>query len=64
MARTLPKKKPTLRAFNLRGVPEATFFRIKMAAAAEKLSSRDWLLHLAEARLAELEQQGKLPKSP
>jgi hypothetical protein len=62
MARSAPKKKTAVRAFNLRGVPAKTFFRIKMAAAAEQLSARDWLLGLAEARLAELERQGKLPK--
>ena len=28
-----------------------------MGAAAEKLSPRDWLLRLAEARLADLERQ-------
>jgi hypothetical protein len=62
MARSASKKNGPVRAFNLRGVPAKTFFRIKMAAAAEQLSSRDWLLGLAEARLAELERQGKLPK--
>ena len=55
-------KKTKFKVFNLRKVPEDTFFRIKMAAAAEKQTSRDWLLALAQARLAELEQQGKLPK--
>ena len=62
MAPSTPKKKATVRAFNLRGLPEDTFFRIKAAAAVEKRSPRDWLLALAQARLAELVQQGKLPK--
>ena len=55
-------KKSQFRAFNFRKVPEETFFRIKMAAAAEKKTSRDWLLALAETRIAELERLGKLPK--
>lgn len=62
MARSIPKKQATVRAFNLRSIPEDTFFRIKIAAATERLSPRDWLLRLAEARLAELKQQGKLSK--
>ncbi|MGQ0557482.1 MAG: hypothetical protein ACT4PN_16235 [Nitrospiraceae bacterium] len=56
------KKKAPIHAFNFRGVPEKLFYRIKQAAAVEHLSARDWLLGLAEARLAELERQGKLPK--
>lgn len=55
-------KKQKFKVFNLRKVPEELFFRIKMAAAAEKLSSRDWLVALAEGRIQELERQGKLPK--
>jgi len=55
-------KAPTFKVFNLRKVPDDLFYRIKMAAAAEKQTSRDWLLALAVARCAELEQQGKLPK--
>lgn len=55
-------KKTAFKVFNLRKVPEELFFRIKMAAAAEKQSSRDWLLKLAEGRIQELERQGKLPK--
>lgn len=57
------KKKTPVHAFNLRAVPAKTFFKIKMAAAAEQLSARDWLLNLAERRVAELEHEGKLPKS-
>jgi hypothetical protein len=57
-------KPPKFKVFNLRKVPEETFFRIKMAAAAEKQTARDWLLALAQDRLAELEQQRKLPKGP
>lgn len=55
-------KKLKFKVFNLRKVPEELFFRIKMAAAAEKQSSRDWLLGLAEGRIQDLERQGKLPK--
>jgi len=57
-----PKKKAPVHAFNLRAVPEKLFFRIKQAAAVEHLSSRDWLLRLAEARLAELEREGKISR--
>jgi len=57
------KKKAAVHAFNLRAVPAKTFFKIKMAAAAEQMSARDWLLNLAESRVAELEREGKLPKS-
>ena len=56
------KKKAPIHAFNFRGVEEKLFYRIKQAAAVEHLSAREWLLGLAEARLAELERQGKLPK--
>lgn len=56
------RKKAVVHAFNLRAIPAKTFFRIKMAAAAEQLSARDWLLNLAENRVAELERLGKLPK--
>lgn len=55
-------KKQKFKVFNLRKVPEEMFFLIKMAAAAEKQSSRDWLLQLAENRIHELERLGKLPK--
>ena len=57
-----PKKKGPVHAFNLRAVPAKTFFKIKMAAAAEQMSARDWLLKLAENRVVELEHEGKLPK--
>lgn len=57
------KKPVKVRAFNLRKVPEPLFFRIKMAAAAELMSSRDWVLQLAEKRIRELEEEGKLPKA-
>jgi len=57
------KKKAVVHAFNLRAIPARTFFKIKMAAAAEQKSARDWLLNLAERRIAELEHDGRLPKS-
>jgi hypothetical protein len=58
-----PKKKPVARAFNFRKIPESIFFKIKMAAAAEHQTTRDWLLALAIARIAELEHLGKLPEN-
>lgn len=62
MATKKTAPKASVHAFNFRGVPEKLFYRIKQAAAVERVSARDWLLGLAEARMKELEQQGKLPK--
>lgn len=64
MNRPAKIKPPLYRVFNFRQVPTKTFFKIKMAAASEQQSAREWLLALAEARIAELERQGKLPKEP
>ena len=48
---------------NLRAmIPRSTFFRLKMAAAAEEKSVTDLVLALIEERIQELEKKGLLPK--
>ena len=48
---------------NLRAmIPRSTFFRLKMAAAAEEKSVTDLVLALIEERVQELEKKGLLPK--
>ena len=49
-------------AIHIRGVPRETFFRLKMAAAAEKKTVRDLLLKLIEDKIQDLEKEGLLPK--
>ena len=49
-------------AVHIRGIPRETFFRLKMAAAAEKKTVRDLLLKLIEDKIQELEKKGLLPK--
>lgn len=47
---------------HIRGIPRATLFRLKMAAAAEMKTVRDLLLTLIEDKIQELEKKGLLPK--
>lgn len=49
-------------AVHIRGIPRETFFRLKMAAAAEKKTVRALLLKLIEDKIQELEKKGLLPK--
>lgn len=49
-------------ALNLRGIPVNTYYRFKMAAAAEHKSVKDLLLDLIEGKIQELEKKGLLPK--
>ena len=49
-------------AVHIRGIRRDTFFRLKMAAAAEKQTVRDLLLKLIEDKIQELEKKGLLPK--
>ena len=49
-------------ALNIRNIPRSTFFRLKMAAAAEEKSVTDLVLALIEERIQELEKKGLLPK--
>ncbi len=48
-------------AVHIRGIPRDTFYRLKMAAAAEKKTVRDLLLKLIEDKIQELEKKGILP---
>ncbi len=49
-------------ALNLRGVPVATYYRLKMAAAAEHKTVKDLLLEMIDGKIQELEKKGLLPK--
>ncbi len=49
-------------AINIRGLQRDTFYRIKMAAAAEHKSVRELILALLEGKIQELERKGLLPK--
>ena len=49
-------------ALNIRNIPRSTFFRLKMAAAAEEKSVTDLVLELIEEKIRELEGKGLLPK--
>jgi hypothetical protein len=50
-------------AWNFRDISRSLMQRVKMAAAYEGKSVKDFLIELAEARLAELERKGILPKA-
>ena len=49
-------------ALNLRDVPTDLLYRVKLAAAVERRTLKDFLLALAEERIQELEKKGLLPK--
>jgi hypothetical protein len=49
-------------AWNFRGIPRDLMRKVKMAAAHEGKTVKDFLIELAEARIAELEKRGILPK--
>ena len=59
MARPLP---PGTGAWNFKDIPRALMRRVKMAAAHEGKSVKEFLVNLAQARLEELERKGVLPK--
>ena len=46
----------------MRGVPRSLMRRVKMAAANEGKTVKDFLVELAIARIEELERKGILPK--
>jgi hypothetical protein len=58
----MPSKPSKDAAIHIRAIPRETFFRLKMAAAAEQKTVRDLLLELIEIKLQELEKKGLLPK--
>ena len=59
------KPKPTadeVGNLNLRGIPKAVLFRLKMAAAAEHRTVKDLILELIDGKIQDLERKGMLPK--
>jgi predicted HicB family RNase H-like nuclease len=57
-----PRRQPPTAALNIRNLPRVTFFRLKMAAAAEEKSVADLVRELIEQKIRELEARGLLPK--
>ena len=57
-------RKPTrpTAALNIRNLPRSTFYRLKMAAAAEEKSVTDLVTELIEHKIRELEAKGLLPR--
>ena len=49
-------------AWNFREIPRSLMQRVKMAAAYEGKTVKQWLMDLSKARLAEMEKRGILPK--
>jgi hypothetical protein len=49
-------------AWNFRDIPRDLMRKVKMAAAHEGKTVKDFLIELAEARISELEKRGILPK--
>lgn len=49
-------------AWNFRDIPRGLMQRVKMAAAYEGKTVKQWLLDVSRARLAEMEKRGILPK--
>ena len=49
-------------AWNFREIPRSLMQRVKMAAAYEGKTVKQWLMDLARVRLAEMEKRGILPK--
>jgi predicted DNA-binding protein len=59
MARTIPEGTG---AWNFRDLPRDLMRRVKMAAAHEGKTVKEFLIELAQARIEELERKGILPK--
>lgn len=49
-------------AWNFRDIPRGLMAKVKMAAAYERKTVKRFLMDLAQARVAELEKRGILPK--
>ena len=49
-------------AWNFRDIPHGLMQWVKMAAAYEGKTVKQWLMDLAKTRLAEMEKKGILPK--
>ncbi len=50
-------------AWNFRDVPHDLMRKVKMAAAHEGKTVKEFLIELAQARIQELERKGILPKA-
>ncbi|HWF61450.1 MAG TPA: hypothetical protein VN666_14215 [Nitrospira sp.] len=50
-------------AWNFRDIPRDLMRRVKMAAAHEGKSVKDFLIELAGAKIQDLERKGILPRS-
>ena len=50
-------------AWNFREIPRELMRRVKMAAAHEGKTVKEFLIELAQARIDELVRKGTLPKS-
>ena len=61
MPRKATKEKDSA-AIHFRGIPRETFYRLKMAAAAQHTTVRELLLELVQSKIKELERKGILPK--
>ena len=59
MARTPPEGTG---AWNFRDISHNLMRKVKMAAAHEGKTVKDFLIELAEAKIQELERKGMLPK--
>ena len=59
MVRTTPEGTG---AWNFREIPREIMRKVKMAAAHEGKTVKDFLIELAQARIEELERKGILPK--
>jgi len=53
---------PNTGNWNMREIPRSLMRRVKMAAAHEGKTVKEFLIELAERRLEELERKGILPK--
>ena len=60
MAREIPEDTG---AWNFRDIPRDLMRKVKMAAAHEGKSVKDFLIELAEGKIQELERKGILSKS-
>jgi len=60
MARTTPEGTG---AWNFRDIPRDLMRRVKMAAAHEGKSVKEFLIELAEAKIQDLERKGILPRA-
>ncbi len=49
-------------AWNFRDIPRDLMRKVKMAAAHEGKTVKDFLIELAESRISELEKRGILPR--